>query len=34
MCKVNFIDSELGYRTLEHLRKVNFSDKELFLEYY
>jgi len=33
MCKVQFSDSELGYRTLGHLRKVNLSDKDLFLEY-
>ena len=33
MCKVVFADSALGYRTLGHLRKVNFSDKELFINY-
>ena len=33
MCKVEFSDSELGYRTLGHLRKVNFNDKDLFIEY-
>jgi len=33
MCKIEFSDSELGYRTLGHLRKVNFNDKSLFLEY-
>jgi len=33
MCKVEFDDTELGYRTLGHLRRVNFEDKELFLEY-
>jgi hypothetical protein len=33
MCKVEFSESELGYRTLGHLRRVNFSDKELFIEY-
>ena len=33
MCKVNYSESELGYRTLGHLRRVNFTDKELFIEY-
>jgi hypothetical protein len=33
MCKVVFADSALGYRTLGHLRKVNYSDKELFINY-
>ena len=33
MCKVVFTDSALGYRTLGHLRKVNYSDKELFINY-
>jgi hypothetical protein len=33
LCKVNFADEELGYRTLAHLRKVNFNDKELFIDY-
>jgi hypothetical protein len=33
MCKVHFTEESLGYRTLGHLRKVNFSDKELFIEY-
>ena len=33
MCKVEFNDGELGYRTLGDLRRVNFSDKELFVEY-
>jgi DNA polymerase type B, organellar and viral len=33
MCKVEFNDSELGYRTLGDLRSVNFNDKELFIEY-
>jgi hypothetical protein len=31
MCKVEFVDT--GYRTLGHLRKVNYSDKELYLNY-
>lgn len=34
MCKVEFSDSELGYRTLGHLRKVNFADKQLFVNYF
>jgi hypothetical protein len=33
MCKVDFSDIELGYRTLGNLRKVHFSDKELYIEY-
>jgi hypothetical protein len=33
MCKVEFNKPELGYRTLAHLRKVNFSDKDLFYQY-
>jgi hypothetical protein len=33
MCKVEFMESEMGYRTLGDLRRVNFSDKELFVEY-
>src|SRR5882762_168543 len=33
MCKVHFNDSELGYRSLGHLLKVNYSDKDLFHEY-
>jgi hypothetical protein len=37
MCKVQFTESQdsnsLGYRTLGHLVKVNYSDKELFIEY-
>lgn len=33
MCKVEFTESELGYRTLGDLRRVNFSDRELFIEY-
>ena len=33
MCKVEFSEQELGYRTLGHLRLVNFDDKELFIEY-
>jgi hypothetical protein len=33
MCKVEFNETELGYRTLGDLRRVNFDDKELFIEY-
>jgi hypothetical protein len=33
MCKVQFTKEEMGYRTLGHLRKVNFKDKELFIDY-
>jgi len=33
MCKVQFTDESQGYRTLGHLRKVNFEDKELFIDY-
>jgi hypothetical protein len=33
MCKVEFNDLELGYRTLGHLRRVNYTDKDLFIEY-
>jgi hypothetical protein len=33
MCKVQFTDENMGYRTLGHLRKVNFSDKDLFINY-
>ena len=33
LCKVEFNDSALGYRTLGHLRKVNYSDKDLFINY-
>jgi hypothetical protein len=33
MVKVEFNETELGYRTLGDLRRVNYSDKELFIEY-
>jgi hypothetical protein len=33
LCKVQFADQKVGYRTLGHLRKVNFEDKELFIDY-
>jgi hypothetical protein len=32
MCKVQF-SNDSSYRTLGHLRKVNFEDKELFIDY-
>jgi hypothetical protein len=31
LCKVEFNDT--GYKTLGHLRSVNFTDKDLFIEY-
>ena len=33
MCKVHFADDVMGYRTLGHLVKVNFDDKELYIDY-
>ena len=33
MCKVQFNDEGLGYRTLGDLRRVNFNDRDLFIEY-
>jgi hypothetical protein len=33
MCKVHFSDETMGYRTLGHLRKVNFNDRDLFIDY-
>jgi hypothetical protein len=33
MCKVEFESSDMGHRSLGHLRRVNFDDKELFIEY-
>jgi len=33
MCKVQFTNEEMGHRTLGHLRKVNYEDKELFIDY-
>jgi len=33
MCKVDFKDPSLGCKSLAHLRKVNFTDKELFIDY-
>jgi len=33
LCKIKFTNEELGYRTLGHLRQVNYNDKELFIDY-
>lgn len=33
MCKVKFSNEDMGYRTLGNLRKVNFNDKDLFIDY-
>jgi hypothetical protein len=33
MIKVKFTDENLGYRTLGHLRRVNYQDKSLFQSY-
>ena len=33
LCRVKFNDQNLGYRTLGHLIKVNYEDKELFINY-
>ena len=33
LCKVQFADKEMGYRTVGHLRKVNYTDKDLYIEY-
>jgi hypothetical protein len=33
MVKVEFNETEMGYRTLGDLRRVNYEDKELFTEY-
>jgi hypothetical protein len=33
LVKVQYSEKILGYRTLGHLRKVNYSDKELFTNY-
>jgi hypothetical protein len=32
-CKVNFSDNDQGYRALTYFRKVNFSDKDLFIDH-
>lgn len=33
LCKVLFTERDMGYRTLGHLVKVNFKDKELYIHY-
>lgn len=33
LCKVSFVDTELGYKTLADMRKVNYEDCNLFAEY-
>lgn len=33
MCKVQFSDEAMGYKTLGHLVKTNYEDKSLFIEY-
>lgn len=33
LVKLEYSESELGYRTLGHLRSINFEDKEQFIEY-
>ena len=33
MCKINFSQEEMSYRTLGNLRRVNYEDKDLFIEY-
>ena len=33
LVKVEFTEEEQGYRTLGHLRKVNFEDKNQFIDY-
>jgi hypothetical protein len=33
LCKVEFLEPEMGYRTLGDLRKVNYSDRELFTNF-
>ena len=33
LCKVQFSDESMGYKTLGHLVKTNYEDKDLFIEY-
>ena len=33
LCKVQFENNDQGYRTLGHLVKANYDDKELFIDY-
>ena len=33
ICKVEFKDPSLGYKSLANMRKVNIDDKDLFIDY-
>jgi DNA polymerase family B len=33
LCKVQFSETEMGYRTLGSLKKVNYVDRELFIDF-
>jgi hypothetical protein len=33
LVKVQFTKSEMGHRTLGHLRRLNLDDKDLFIDY-
>jgi hypothetical protein len=33
LCKVEYSNKEMGHRTIAHLRRVNFNDKDLFIRY-
>jgi hypothetical protein len=33
LCKIKFEETEQGYRTLGHLVKINYEDKDLFIDY-
>lgn len=33
LVKIHFTDPQMGYRTLGHLIKANFDDKDLFINY-
>ena len=33
LCKVEFTNAALSYRTLANLRKVNYSDRDRFIDY-
>ena len=33
LCKVQFSDTDMGYRTLGSLRKVNYEDRDLFIDF-
>lgn len=32
-CKVNFSDNDQGYKSLTYFRKVNYGDKDLFIDH-